>query len=83
MKNTILMLIEGYEMCSTKIDVDTKIGIHKPDYIDTIVPKMPISWVGCPFEEPHFDSFINASMANHTLEHQDKYTLLTIEWYKN
>lgn len=72
-KNTISVFIEGYEMCSSKLESESKQSDHRPDYMHTIVSRMPLSWIGCPYEEPYFEQFTHTSMASHTLEQQDKY----------
>ena len=52
------MMIEGYDMNSIKSEFDLLLKIVKPDYLDTLIPKMPLTWIGEPHEEPLFEQVI-------------------------
>lgn len=60
-RNIHNMVVEGYESYGSKNDFESKLKSFKPDYLEMVVPKMPISWVGVPYPEVGYEQFLENS----------------------
>lgn len=67
------MIIEGYDMNSSKSEFDLLLKNIKPDYLDTLISKTPLTWVGEPHKEPLFEQIIQSSLNTMSFDYQDKY----------
>ena len=72
-RNIQVMIIEGYDMNSSKSEFDLLLKNIKPDYLDTLISKTPLTWVGEPHKEPLFEQIIQSSLNTMSFDYQDKY----------
>jgi hypothetical protein len=71
-RNIQSMVVEGYELFSNKHEYDAKLKLHKKDYIDVILPRTPVSWVGRPYEIPTFFDFLESASIKYNNEANQK-----------
>ena len=76
-RNIQLMVIEGYETYSTRSDFEMRLKVKKNPYLELVLPKMPVSWVACPAEEPPFEEYLERSAHRISNEALDRYARLT------
>jgi hypothetical protein len=72
-KNIQSMVIEGYELNATKTDYESRLRTIKSDYLELVIPKMPISWIANTKEEPLFERYLEEAAHKMKNEQQDKY----------
>lgn len=75
-RNIQLMVIEGYETYSTRSDFESRLKVKKNQYLELVLPRMPVSWVACPAEELAFEEYIERSSHRISNEAFDKYARL-------
>lgn len=71
-RNIQSMVVEGYELFSNKHEYDAKLKLHKKDYIDVILPRTLVGWVGLPFEIPTFYDFLDSASIKYNNEANQK-----------
>lgn len=72
-RNIQSMIIEGYEVYSGKNDFESKLKWTKHNYLELIVPKMPLSWLDQPFREDYYDTHVDNFMHKLSNERNEKY----------
>lgn len=71
-RNIQSMVVEGYELLSNKHEYDAKLKLMKKDYLDVVLQKTPISWVGHPAEIPSFFEFLDSTSIKYSNESNQK-----------
>lgn len=71
-RNIQSMVIEGYDLYASKHNYESRLRTIKSDYLELVIPRMPISWVAVPHEELTFDKHIEDSGHKMKNEHHEK-----------